>query len=412
MRILFARCCGLDVHKKTVVACRRLITAAGELVVDVRSFGTMTPDLLALLDWLREAEVTHVAMESTGVYWKPLWNLLEGHFTLLLVNAQHVKHVPGRKTDVKDAEWLAELLQYGLLTASCVPDRPGRELRELTRYRTTLIQERSAEVNRLQKTLEGANLKLASVATDLAGKSARDMLAALVAGETNPEALAELARGRMREKLPQLERALTGQFGPHQRFLVARQLSHVEHLESLIAELEAEIAARLRPFDETIERLDAISGVGRRTVEAVVAETGGDLERFPSAQHLASWAGMCPGNHQSGGKRQSGKTRKGNRWLRAALVQAAHAAARSKGTYLAAQYRRLAARRGKKRAAVAVGHSILVIFYHMLKKGTVYAELGGTYYDDRDRQAVIQRLTQRLERLGCRVQLEPLSQAA
>jgi transposase len=412
MRIQYPCCCGLDVHKRSVVACRRVITGDGELLETVRTFGTMTRDLLALLDWLREAAVTHVAMESTGVYWQPIWNLLESHFTLLLVNAQHVKRVPGRKTDVSDAAWLAELLQYGLLAPSFVPERPQRELRELTRYRTTLVQERTAEVNRLQKTLEGANIKLAAVATDLTGKSAREMLAALVAGQADPAELAQMARGRMREKLPQLEQALTGQFGTHHRFLVARQLAHLDHLESLIGELDAEIETRLRPFDTAIERLDAITGVGRRTVEAMLAETGTDLERFPTDKHLASWAGMCPGNHQTGGKRQGGKTRKGNRWLRAALVQAAHAAARAKGTYLAAQYQRLVARRGKKRAAVAVGHSILVIFYHMLRDGTEYRDLGPTYYEERDRQVVIQRMVQRLERLGCNVILEEHTQAA
>lgn len=298
------------------------------------------------------------------------------------------------------------------MPASFVPERSARELRELTRYRTTLVQERSAEVNRLQKTLEGANIKLASVATDLTGKSAREMLTALVAGQDDPAGLAELARGRMREKVPELERALTGQFGAHQRFLVARQLAHLDHLDGLIAELDDEIAARLRPFDATIERLEAIPGVGRRTVEAVLAEIGTDLSRFATEKHLASWAGMCPGNHQSAGKRQSGKTRKGNRWLRAALVQAAHAAARAKGTYLAAHYRRLAAHRGKKRAAVAVGHSILVIFYQMLSDGTAYQDLGGTYHDERDRTAVIRRMVQRLEKLGCTVSLEPTAQAA
>jgi transposase len=406
MRILCRSCAGLDVHKKTVVACRRVITEDGELRTEVRSFGTTTPDLRALREWLREADVTHVAMESTGVYWHPIWNVLEEHFTLLLVNAQHIKQVPGRKTDVKDAEWIAELLQHGLLKASFVPERSQRELRELTRYRTVLVQERTAEVNRLQKTLEGANIKLASVASDVTGKSAREMLAALLAGADDPAALAELARGRMREKLPQLEQALTGQFGAHQRFLVARQLAHLDHLDTLIAELDDEIAARLRPFDPEIERLDEITGVGRRTVEAMLAETGTSLEQFPTDQHLAKWAGMCPGNNETGGKRKSGKTRKGNRWLRSALVQAAHAAGRARGTFLGAQYRRLTARRGKKRAAVAVGHRILVIFYHMVTKGTEYHELGANYYDERDRERVIQRLVHRLEGFGCKVTLE------
>ena len=409
MQVLYERCCGLDVHKVTVAACVVVPEPGGTPRKEVRTFGTMTADLLALGDWLAARGVTHVAMESTGVYWKPVWNLLEERFTLLLVNARHVKAVPGRKTDVRDSEWLADLLRHGLLRASFVPARGQRELRELTRYRTALVQERSAEVNRLQKTLEGANIKLAGVATDVLGLSARRMLAALVAGIADPAALAELAQGRLREKIPQLERALVGRFGAHQRFLVAEQLAHIDFLDERIARVGAEIAERMRPsaaMTAAVERLDTIPGVGRRTAEILVAEIGVDMTRFPTAAHLASWAGMCPSNDESAGKRRSGRTRRANPWLRAALVEAAHAAARTKNSYLGALYHRLAARRGKKRATVAVGHALLVTAYHLLKDGTVYRDLGPAHFDERDRAAVERRLVHRLERLGYKVTLE------
>jgi transposase len=404
--VVIERCCGLDVHKRTVVACLITPGSQGRPQKAIRTFGTMTDELLQLADWLMAAGCTHVALESTGVYWKPIWNLLEGQVSLLLVNAQHMKQVPGRKTDAKDCEWIADLLRHGLLKASFVPDRPQRELRELTRYRTTLIRERSAEANRLQKTLEGANIKLASVATKILGQSGQEILQALSAGAADPSALADLAKGKLRAKLPQLERALTGCVGAHQRFLVARQLAHIASLDELIAELSAEIAERLRPFEDELTRLDTILGVGRLTAEVLLAEIGVDLSRFPTAGHLASWAGMCPGNHESAGKRQSGKTRKGSKWLRAALVEAGQAAGRTKGTYLSAQFRRLTARRGKKRAAVAVGHTILTIAYHLLTRGTVYEDLGVTYFDERDRARVERRLVGRLEALGYTVQLQ------
>ncbi len=402
MEVTYERCCGLDIHKQSVVAC--LIVPGHK---EIRTFGTMTADLLRLGDWLTEQRVTHVAMESTGVYWKPVWNLLEGSFALILANARHIKAVPGRKTDVIDAEWIADLLRHGLLRGSYVPDRAQRELRELTRYRTSLVRERTAEANRLQATLEGANIKLASVATDILGKSGRAMLHALVGGATDAAALAELAQGRLREKLPQLQQALAGRFGPHQRFLVAQHLAHIDFLDEAVDRLSEEIAKRLRPLDTVVEQLDTIPGIGRYVAEALIAEIGVDMARFPTAGHLASWAGMCPGNDESAGKRRSGRTRKGSPWLRALLVQAAHAAARKKGTYLGAQYRRLAARRGKSRAAVAVGHSILVILYHMLRAGTPYHDLGSRYFDERDRQAVERRLIRRLEGLGYKVTLEP-----
>ena len=409
MDVVYERCCGLDLHKKTVVACLLAPGPDGKVKPDVRTFGTMTDELLRLADWLGEAGCTHVAMESTGVYWQPVWNLLEGQFELLLVNAQHIKAVPGRKTDVQDSEWIADLLRHGLLRASFVPDREQRELRELTRYRASLVRERSREINRLQKTLEGANIKLAAVATDILGKSGRAILAELVAGQADAATMADLAQGKLRTKLPELERALVGRFGPHQRFLVAQQLGHIEYLDEVIAALSAQIAERLRPFEDELARLDAITGVGQYTAEVIVAEIGVDLARFPTDRHLASWAGLCPGNHQSAGKRQSGKTRKGDRWLRTALVEAATAAGRSRATYLSAQYHRLAARRGKKKAAVAVAHSILVISYHLLKDGTTFTDLGGDYFDRRDQAALERRLVSRLEALGNKVTVEKVA---
>ena len=412
MEVVYPRCWGLDIHKKLVVAC--VITPGDDSAPrkEVRSFATMTDDLLTLGDWLAERGVTHVAMESTGVYWQPIYNLLEDRFELLLVNAQHIKAVPGRKTDVRDCEWIADLLRHGLLRASFVPNREQRELRDLSRYRTALVQERSAEVNRLQKSLEGANIKLAAVATDIMGKSGREILAELVAGSADAVALAQLAKGRLRETIPQLERALAGRVGPHQRFLVAQHLGHIDYLDEAIARLSAEIAERLRPLEDELARLDEIPGVGRTAAEVILAELGTDMRRFPTERHAASWAAMCPGNHESAGKRRSGKTRKGNRHLRAALTEAAQAAGRTKDTYLGAQYRRLAARRGKKRAALAVGHSILIIAYHLLEEGTSYRDLGGDYFDRRDPRALEHRLVQRLEALGNKVTLERHDPAA
>jgi transposase len=407
MDTLYPRCCGLDIHKRDLVACLITPDTDGHPTKVIRKFGTMTADVLAFADWLTAAGCTHVAMESTGVYWKPIYNLIEESFTLLLVNARHIKAVPGRKTDVKDCEWIADLLQHGLLQASFVPERGQRELRELTRYRTSLVRERTAEANRLQKTLEGANIKLASVATDILGKSGREILAGLIAGETDTEALAQLARGRLREKLPALTQALVGQFGTHQRFMVAEQIAHVDYLDAAIERVSGEIAQRVCTSDDLMDRLDGIPGIGRYMAEALIAEIGTDMSRFPTDRHLASWAGMCPGNRESAGKRQSGKTRKGSPWLRALLVQAAHAAGRTKGTYLSAQYRRLTIRRGRNRAAIAVGHTLLVIIYHMIGRGTAYADLSPQYFDDHDRRATEHRLVRRLEGMGYTVVLEP-----
>ncbi len=407
MDVVHERCCGLDVHKRTVVAC--VIVPGPDRVPakQIRTFGTMTVDVLQLADWLGELHVTHVAMESTGAYWKPVWNLLEHSFELLLVNAQHMKAVPGRKTDVKDCEWIADLLRHGLLRASFVPDRFQRELRELTRYRRSLVEERAAEINRLQKTLEGANVKLASVASNVVGKSARAMIELLLAGSSDVARMAQLARGKLRLKIPQLEQALGGEVGPHQRFLIAQQLAHIDFLDDAVEHVNTEIQERMRPYEEELDRLDTIPGVGRKAAEEIIAQIGVDMSRFPTHRHLASWAGMCPGNNESAGKQKSGKTRKGNRALRAILTEVAQAAARTRGTYLAAQYHRLTPRRGKKKATVAVGHSILVIAYHLLIERSQYQDLGAHYFDTRDRAALERRLVRRLESLGNRVTLEP-----
>jgi transposase len=407
MEVVYTHCCGLDIHKKTVVACVIRSTLGQKPVKETRTFRTMTADLLALADWLSEVDCTQVAMESTGVYWRPIYNLLAGLFALLLVNAQHIKTVPGRKTDVKDAEWIAELLRHGLLRGSFVPLRPQRQLRELTRYRTTLVQERARTINRLQNVLEDANIKLASVVTDIRGVSARAMLEALMAGERDVTVLSALARGRMRSKRAELEEALQGYFTAHHSFLLTEHLSHIDYLDEAIERVSAMIEQHLVDDQAAVALLDTIPGVAPRTAEILIAEIGTDMSRFPSAQHLASWAGMCPGNNASGGKRLSGKTRKGSRWLRQALVEVAHVASKTKGTYLSAQYRRIAARRGKKRALVALGYTVLVIAYHILKRGQPYRDLGATYFDKLEQHRVEKRLVHRLERLGYQVILQP-----
>ena len=409
MQVLYPCCCGLDIHKKFVVACVMTTTADGQVQKESRTFSTMTHDLLALLDWLHAAGCTHVAMESTGSYWRPVYNLLEGQFTLLVGNAYHMKTVPGRKTDVKDAEWIADLLRHGLIRGSFIPSPAQRQLRDLTRYRTHLVEERARLTNRLQTVLEDANVKLASVVTDIRGVSARAILAALIAGETDPSVLAELARGRMRSKREVLAQAVVGRFTPHHAFLITEQLSQLDYLEEAVERVSAEIAQRLQAEQEALALLDTIPGVGQRAAEIIVAEIGTDMARFPSAKHLTSWAGMCPGNKESGGKRLSGKTRKGNPWLRQVLIEVAHAASKTKDTYLSAQYRRLASRRGKQRALVALGHSILVMVYHIVSRRRPYRELGPLYFDILDRQRVQQRLVQRLERLGYAVNLQPLA---
>ena len=414
MDVVHTHCAGLDVHKKTVVACRITPDGQGGWRRETRTFGTMTAELLALADWLREAQVTHVAMESTGVYWRPVYNLLEEEFTVLVVNAMHLKHVPGRKSDVKDAEWIAQLLHYGLVRGSFIPPEPQRELRELVRYRTHLVQERAREVNRVHKVLEDANLKLSAVATDIMGQSARAMLEAIIAGQDDPQTLAQYAQGRMRAKVADLERALVGRVKNSHRLLLRLHLEHIDDLNAKIARLEAEIDRCLPPFDrdDLVARLCTIPGVNRRIATILIAEIGVDMRRFPTAAHLASWAGLAPGKHESAGRDRAARTRQANRYLRAALVEAAHAAGHTQDNYLAARYRRLAARRGKQRAAIAVARSILEIAYCIIQRGTAYIDLGADYFDKRDAQAVRQRLTRRLEALGFKVTLEPVRVAA
>jgi len=438
MEVLYARCAGLDVHKKTVTACRVFTSETGRKQQEVRTFGTTSGALLALLDWLLEGRCTHVAMESTGDYWKPVYNVLEGHAELLLVNPKHVKNLPGRKTDVKDAEWLADLLRHGMVRASFVPPRPQRQLRDLTRGRCSLIEDRARVVNRLQRVLEDANIKLGDVASDVTGVSGRAMLSALVAGESDPEALADLAQGLLRLKRDALIEALNGRTNDHHRLLLGEHLDHLAYLDARIARLDDAIDRQLERMSAPAEEKDPhsdsedgpsegggtqpprppsyrhavvlalpIPGIGLRSVQAIFAEMGVDMRRFPSAANLASWAGVAPGNRESAGKRLSGRTNPGNPSLRKALVQAAHGACRTKGSSFKALYHRLAARRGKKRAILAVARQILVVLYHMLSIQQPYRELGETYLDEHQREVTVKHLTRRLRRLGYQVALDP-----
>jgi len=406
MDIVYTHCAGLDVHKKTVVAAIIVPGARSGQHKEQRTFGTMTTDLLALSDWLTTHQVTQVAMESTGEYWKPVFNILEDGFEVILVNAQHISKVPGRKTDVTDAEWIADLLRHGLLSASFIPPVGQRELRALTRERSNLVRERVTLVNRVQKTLESANIKLASVASDVMGVSGRAMLEAIIDGQATPDQMAELAKGRLRDKRDQLRKALEGRVKAHHRFILAELLCLLDGVEESIERFNEQIRAYCEPYAEAITLLDTIPGVGRETAEIIVSEIGTDMTRFPDADHLASWAGVAPGNNESAGKRRSGKTRKGNKALGVALNHAAHSAARTKDTYLSAQYHRLAGRRGKKRAIMAVEHSILVMAYHMIQRQEPYRELGGEYFDKRRPQATAKRLVKRLEQLGYQVSLQ------
>lgn len=406
MHLVYKRACGIDVHKKFIVACILSAQEDGTEHQEIRTFSTMTVDLLACVDWLESKQVEMVAMESTGVYWRPVFNLLETHINVMLVNAQHMKALPGRKTDVKDSEWIADLLRHGLLEASFIPPQPIRDLRDLTRYRKTLRQERAQEVNRLQKVLETANLKLASVASDVLGKSGRDMLDALVGGESDPLVLAELARGRLRAKLPELRLALDGRLRPHQTFLIQQILAHIDFLEQSLEALQAEIDERLAPFQQVTTLLESLPVIMDVAKAVIIAEIGVDMSRFKSAKHLASWAGVCPGNKVSGGKRLSGATTKGNVYLRAVLCQLAWSIARSKTpSYLSSLYHRIARRRGKKRAILAVAHSLLVSIYHMIRDNKPYKDLGPEYLEKRDSQRIERQAVERLQQLGYDVAL-------
>jgi transposase len=390
-----------------VVACVLITHPDGTLQREVRTFSTMTADLLLLNDWLETLRVQIVALESTGVFWQPVFNLLEDGRTMVLVNPQHIKAVPGRKTDVKDSEWLADLLRHGLLTPSFIPPAPIRELRELTRYRKHLVEARAREVNRVQKVLEGANIKLSSVATDVLGKSGRAMLEALIAGEQDPARLSELARGRMRSKRPELQRALDGRLLGQHRILLQHLLAHIDFLDQSIAELEAEIERCLAPFGQAVALAQTLPGIAETAATAIIAELGTDMSRFASDKHVSSWAGVCPGNQQSGGKRLSGKTRHGNPYLRAVLGEVAWAISHTKDNYLSAQFHRIARRRGKQKAVVAVSHSVLVILYHMLREGKPYSDLGSDYFEKLEATQIERYHVRRLEQLGYTVTLKP-----
>lgn len=444
LSVIYKHVAGLDVHKKTVVATRMRVTSEGRVEWETKTFGTTTWELLELLDWLLEWSTVQVAMESTGDFWKPVYNVLEGTFEIFLVNAKHVRNVPGRKTDAKDSEWLAELMMHGLLRASFIPPKPQRALRDLTRYRRTVIQERTRLVNRVQKLLEGANIKLSSVATDIMGVSGRAMLAEIAAGQTDTALMADLAKGLLRKKIPELQKALTGFVEPHHRFLLAQQLAHIDFLSEEIDQLSAEIVRQvesmsdpatgntgadvstgeterstesneieeLLTFEEAVALLDTVPGINRRAAEDILAEIGIDMSRFPTDKHLASWAGRAPGNNQSGGRRFSGRMPKGNRTLGTLLTQVAHAAARTKGTFLNARYHRLAARRGKKRAIAAVSHSIIVSIWHILTYRQPYKELGGDYFDQRKKETKVNYLVRRLEKLtggSVSIELQPVA---
>jgi transposase len=407
VQVIYERCAAIDIHKKTAVTTVMITQPDGSVQEHIRTFSTMTSGLLALDDWLHRHQVDVVTMESTGVYWRPVFNLLEDGRTIILVNAQHLKKVPGRKTDASDSQWLADLLRHGLLKPSFIPPKPVRELRDLVRYRKTIVQERASEVNRLQKILETANIKLASVATDVLGKSGRDMIDAIVDGEDDSDTLAELARGRLRAKLPDLRKALDGRVESHHRVLLTRILAHIDFLDESLELLETEIEPYLTPFKGAVELVQTVVGISETSAASLIAEIGTDMTRFASDKHIASWAGVCPGNKQSGGKRLSGKTTKGNKYLRATLCEIAWAISHTKDNYLSAFYHRIARRRGKRKAIMALAHKVLVIVYHILRTNKPYHDLGADYFDRMDKERIERHHIQRLEQLGYTVTLAP-----
>jgi len=409
LEVLYQHCAGLDVHKKTVAACVLHSGEDGGTKRQTRTFGTMLEDLEQLRDWLLAQGCECAGMEATGVYWKPVYNVLEGHLKVVVVNAEHIKAVPGRKTDVKDAEWIADLVRHGLVRPSFIPERPQRELRELTRLRAAFVQDRSRAVNRLQKSLEGANIKLASVLSDVTGVSGQRILDALLEGEDDPEVLVGLSHGKLRPKHDTLKHALMGQLTGRLRFVVSQELAQIRSLDDQIAACDEEVAQEMRPFEPEIERLDGIPGIARRGAENIIAEIGVDLSRWPTAAHFASWSGTCPGNKASGGKRKRAGVRKGNPWLKRSATEAAWAASRTKQSYLGARYRQLQANKGHKRAIVALAHEILSIIYYMLTRGRDYEDLGVRYLEERDKQAIQRRATRQLQSLGYQVELTPLA---
>lgn len=405
LEAIFRCCAGFDVHSKSVAVCVRRVDDRGEIHSEVHTFRTMTRDLLALCDWLTQQGVTHVAMESTGVFWKPIYNILEGQFQILLVNARHIKNVPGRKTDVKDCEWIAQLLQYGLLRGSFIPPRPQRELRDLTRMRTQLTRQMTSVANRIHKVLEDTNIKLGVVATDVLGVSGRNMITALIEGETDAVKMADMARGRLRDKIPLLEEALVGKVTEHHQFLLKALMDQLIYLESQIERFNQRIEQAARPFEQAITALIPMPGYERVSAQSVIAEIGPDMKPFRTDDHLCSWAKICPGINESAGKRRSSATGHGDRWLRTILVQVAWAASHKKGSYFQAQYRRLAGKRGKKRAIIAVAHSILTDTFYILKHGRTYQDLGGDYFDRLSRDRIRRYHVKRLQDLGYKVEL-------
>lgn len=411
MEPIYTSCCGLDVHKKSIQACVRRVGKDGKIRHEIRPFGTMTRDIRDLADWLSDEEVTHVAMESTGVYWKPIYNILEGRFNILLVNARHIKNVPGRKTDVKDCQWIAHLLQSGLLKGSFIPDRAQREFRDLTRHRSKLVDQRASVVNRVHKVLEDANIKLGAVATDIMGKSGKDMIRALIEGEKDCSEMAHLARRQLRGKIPQLRLALEGHVTDHHRFMLRQLMDQLDGLDNQIDLFSQRIEEVSRPFVKAIDEVTRLPGIDKRAAENIIAEIGSNMDQFPSAGHLCSWAGICPGSNESAGKRKSGKTTKGSKWLRSTLAQSAWAASKKKNSYFRAQYGRLVGRRGKKRAVIAVAHSLLTVIYYVLRDHVDYKDLGHDYFDKLNANRLVPYLVNRLKNMGYEVNLAPLESA-